>query len=110
MKLFPFAWGTATPKKSQGAKARTARPVGPGQRQPPSLGPASRPPQIYQQQPQYQQPQYQQPQYQQPAPPAAAPAGGSNIADEIQRLASLKEQGILSDDEFAAAKAKLLGI
>ncbi|MFN8197535.1 MAG: SHOCT domain-containing protein [Nakamurella multipartita] len=64
----------------------------------------------YQQQPQYQQPQYQQPQYQQPAPPAAAPAGGSNIADEIQRLASLKEQGILSDDEFAAAKAKLLGI
>ncbi len=62
------------------------------------------------QDPQYQQPQYQQPQYQQPAPPAAAPAGGSNIADEIQRLASLKEQGILSDDEFAAAKAKLLGI
>ncbi|HOZ57851.1 MAG TPA: SHOCT domain-containing protein [Nakamurella multipartita] len=28
----------------------------------------------------------------------------------MQRLASLKEQGILSDDEFAAAKAKLLGI
>lgn len=61
--------------------------------------------------PQYQdqQPQYQQPQYAPPAP-AAAPAGGSNIADEIQRLASLKDQGILSEDEFAAAKAKLLGI
>jgi len=46
-----------------------------------------------------------------PAPEAQArPAASSNIADEIQRLAALKEQGILSDDEFAAAKAKLLGI
>lgn len=66
-------------------------------------------PQYQDQQYQDQQPQYQQPQYAPPAP-AAAPAGGSNIADEIQRLASLKDQGILSEDEFAAAKAKLLGI
>ncbi|CAN5526266.1 hypothetical protein BH10ACT5_BH10ACT5_07090 [soil metagenome] len=45
-----------------------------------------------------------------PAPaPAAAPAGGTDIVAELQKLASLKDAGILSDDEFAAAKAKLLG-
>ena len=49
-------------------------------------------------------PQYQQPQYQQPAP-AAAP----NLIDELKRLADLKDQGILSDAEFTAAKSKLLG-
>ena len=45
------------------------------------------------------------------APPAApaAPAGGTDIVAEIQKLATLRDQGILSDDEFAAAKAKLLG-
>lgn len=62
------------------------------------------------QQPQYQQapPQYQQPQYQQPTP--AAPAAEPSLVDEIQRLATLKDQGILSEDEFAAAKSKLLGL
>ncbi|MFE6254183.1 SHOCT domain-containing protein [Agromyces sp. NPDC057865] len=39
----------------------------------------------------------------------AAPAGGTDVVAELQKLATLKEQGILSDDEFAAAKAKLLG-
>ena len=42
-----------------------------------------------------------------PAPVAAAPA-----ADPIQQLkdlAALKEQGILTDAEFAAQKAKILG-
>jgi hypothetical protein len=55
-------------------------------------------------------PQYQQapPQYQQAPPPA--PAGEPNLADEIQRLANLKSQGILSEDEFTAAKNKLLGL
>ena len=64
------------------------------------------------QQPQYQQPQYQQPQYQQPQyqQPAAPPAAEPNLVEEIKRLAALKDQGILSDDEFAAAKSKLLGI
>ena len=67
-------------------------------------------PQQYQQVPQYQQPppQYAQPQYQQP-PPAPA-AGSTDVVGEIQRLATLKEQGILSDAEFTAAKSKLLGI
>ncbi|MFL5726129.1 MAG: SHOCT domain-containing protein [Chloroflexota bacterium] len=41
-------------------------------------------------------------------PPPAAPAG-VDIAGQLQQLASLKAQGILSDAEFEAAKAKLLG-
>ena len=44
-----------------------------------------------------------------PPPPAAAAAGGTDVVAELQKLATLKEQGILSDAEFAAAKAKLLG-
>ena len=71
--------------------------------------------QQYQQQPQYQQPppQYQQPppQYQQPPPqyqqPPAAPAASSPMIDQLNQLADLHQKGVLSDDEFAAAKAKL---
>jgi hypothetical protein len=45
-----------------------------------------------------------------PAPaPAPAAAGGSDIADQIKQLADLKAQGILTDEEFAAGKAKILG-
>ena len=33
-----------------------------------------------------------------------------DITAELEKLASLKEKGILSDDEFAAQKAKLLGL
>jgi hypothetical protein len=44
-----------------------------------------------------------------PPAPAAAPAGGDTVA-ELERLAQLKAQGLLSDEEFAAAKSKLLGI
>ncbi|WP_369346058.1 SHOCT domain-containing protein [Demequina iriomotensis] len=41
---------------------------------------------------------------------AAAPAaGGGDLMAELQKLAQMKEAGILSDAEFAAAKAKLLG-
>ncbi|GAA1762674.1 SHOCT domain-containing protein [Agromyces humatus] len=44
------------------------------------------------------------------APPPAAPAaGGVDIVAELQKLGALKDQGILTDAEFAAAKAKLLG-
>jgi Short C-terminal domain len=43
-------------------------------------------------------------------PPAPAPAaGGTDLVAELQKLSALRDQGILSDDEFAAAKAKLLG-
>jgi len=57
------------------------------------------------------QPQYPEPQYAPPPPPAAAPApaGGTDVVTELQKLADLKNQGILSDAEFDAAKAKLLG-
>lgn len=40
-------------------------------------------------------------------PPAAAPA--VDVVAELQKLAALKDAGVLTDDEFAAAKAKLLG-
>jgi hypothetical protein len=33
----------------------------------------------------------------------------SSIADELQKLAKLKEQGNLSDEEFQSAKKKLIG-
>jgi hypothetical protein len=42
-----------------------------------------------------------------PAAPAAA-AGGSTI-DQLRELGELKSQGILTEEEFAAQKAKLLG-
>jgi hypothetical protein len=46
-----------------------------------------------------------------PAAPAAAPAaGGDDTIAQLQKLAELKAQGILTDEEFAAAKAKLLGV
>jgi outer membrane murein-binding lipoprotein Lpp len=45
----------------------------------------------------------------QQAPPPAAPAGGSSVADQLQQIATLHQQGVLSDDEFTAAKAKILG-
>jgi Short C-terminal domain len=38
-------------------------------------------------------------------PPAAAP---SSVADQLKELAELKNQGILTEDEFAAQKAKIL--
>ena len=41
-------------------------------------------------------------------PPAAAPAGESTI-DQLRELGELKSQGILTEEEFAAQKAKLLG-
>jgi membrane protease subunit (stomatin/prohibitin family) len=46
------------------------------------------------------------------APPAAqqaAPAEDPTTA-KLQQLAQLHEQGVLSDEEFTAAKAKALGI
>lgn len=45
----------------------------------------------------------------QAAAPAPAPAITDDVVAQLQKLASLKEAGILSDEEFATAKAKLLG-
>jgi hypothetical protein len=41
---------------------------------------------------------------------AAAPAAAPDPIAELEKLAQLKAQGVLSDEEFAAAKAKLLGL
>ena len=64
----------------------------------------------YQQDYQQPPPQYQQPppQYQQP-PPEPAPAASSPMIDQLNQLADLHQQGVLTDEEFAAAKAKLFG-
>ena len=43
-----------------------------------------------------------------PAPALAAPAAGSDLTAQLQQLAQLHTAGVLSDDEFAAAKQKLL--
>lgn len=48
-----------------------------------------------------------------PAPvapvPAAEPAGGPSMLDQLSQLAELHRSGTLTDEEFSAAKAKLLG-
>jgi membrane protease subunit (stomatin/prohibitin family) len=44
----------------------------------------------------------------QQAPPAAAPE--EDETTQLQKLAQLHSQGVLTDEEFAAAKAKILGI
>ena len=57
---------------------------------------------------QQQQPPPQQQAYQQP-PPQQAPAASSPMIDQLNQLADLHQQGVLTDEEFAAAKAKLFG-
>jgi hypothetical protein len=55
----------------------------------------------------YQQQQYQQQQYAAP-PPAPAPEAADPIA-QLKELAELRSQGILTDAEFEAQKARILG-
>lgn len=43
------------------------------------------------------------------AAPAPAPAA-ADPTEQLKKLAELHEQGIISDEEFAAAKKKALGI
>lgn len=44
------------------------------------------------------------------APQAAAPASpGDDMMAKLNQLSTLHAQGVLTDEEFAAAKAKLLG-
>ena len=46
---------------------------------------------------------------QEPAPAAAAPADASYV-DELEQLARLHEEGILTDEEFEAKKKEILGL
>jgi hypothetical protein len=59
-----------------------------------------------------QEPQPQQQYYEPPPQPAPAPAPAAPAPDpiaQLTQLADLKERGLLTDAEFAAQKAKLLG-
>ena len=49
-----------------------------------------------------------QPEYAPPPPPPPGPSQADTIA-LLTQLGQLKEQGILTEDEFAAQKAKILG-
>ncbi|QMU73612.1 SHOCT domain-containing protein [Streptacidiphilus sp. P02-A3a] len=45
-----------------------------------------------------------------PAPaPAAAAAGGDDLTAKLTRLGEMAQQGLLTPEEFTAAKARLLG-
>ena len=44
------------------------------------------------------------------AAPAPAPAAAADPTEQLKKLAELHEQGVISDEEFAAAKKKALGI
>ncbi|KJF20805.1 SHOCT domain-containing protein [Rhodococcus sp. AD45-ID] len=60
-----------------------------------------------------QQAQYEQYEQQQAPPPQqqaapAAPPAGDDLVSKLQELGRLHQSGVLSDEEFAAAKARLL--
>ncbi|MDI9918671.1 SHOCT domain-containing protein [Rhodococcus sp. IEGM 1379] len=55
---------------------------------------------------------YQQQQQQAAAPappPPSAPPAEDDLVSKLQELGKLHQSGVLSDEEFSAAKAKLLG-
>jgi hypothetical protein len=54
----------------------------------------------------YQEPE---PQYAPPPPPPPPAAPAVDPIEQLKELAALREQGILTDDEFAVQKAKILG-
>ena len=52
-----------------------------------------------------------QPQYAEPPPapaPAQAAASGQSVPEQLKELAALRDQGVLTDEEFGAQKAKIL--
>ena len=50
------------------------------------------------------------PQYAQEPQYAEAPEPEDDSTAQLQKLAALHTQGVLTDDEFSAAKAKILGL
>ena len=67
------------------------------------------PPQYEEQQPPPQQQYAAPPPPPPPPPPPAAPAGGGDLVAQLKQLGELHTQGAITDEEFTAAKAKLLG-
>jgi len=55
------------------------------------------------------QPQYAEPQQYAPPPPPP-PEAEADPTEELTKLAQLHTQGILTDEEFSAKKAQILGI
>jgi hypothetical protein len=50
-------------------------------------------------------------QYEQQAPAAPTPAGGeADYTAELEKLAKLRDEGVISADDFEAKKKQLLGI
>ena len=47
-------------------------------------------------------------QYPPPPPPAPVGNGGQDPIEQLKELAALKNQGILTEEEFASQKAKIL--
>jgi hypothetical protein len=43
-----------------------------------------------------------------PPPPAPAASGEGSVIEQLKQLAALKSEGVLTEEEFAAQKAKLL--
>jgi len=50
----------------------------------------------------------QQPQQAAPPPPPAQPVAMESTVDQLKGLAELKQQGVLTEEEFAAQKARIL--
>jgi hypothetical protein len=44
-----------------------------------------------------------------PAPPQATPSGGDDLVGQLQQLEQLRQQGVITQEEFSAAKARLIG-
>jgi hypothetical protein len=65
-----------------------------------------------QEQAQYQQQQYQQPAYApsqyEAAPPSQEADDGSSLIAQLEKLGSLRDKGILTEEEFVQQKARLL--
>ena len=51
---------------------------------------------------------YPEQQYAAPPPPAQPAGGGQSRVDALKEVASLKDQGVLTEEEFAAEKARIL--
>jgi len=49
-------------------------------------------------------------QYAPPPPPPAAPVAQEDPITQIERLGALKAQGLITEEEFNAQKAKILGL
>ncbi len=45
-----------------------------------------------------------------PAPASATTAAAPSYLDELERLAGLRDQGVITEEEFAAKKGTLLGL